>query len=95
MAPENHDEVQTNANLPEVFPQIRNKPVKFDTREGGFPLFETTLSKSQTARPTPRMTTHMSLFSRDGIALLSVRNDRYTLRSPPPPLPSHCPSWLL
>ena len=40
MTPENHDEVQTNANLPEVFPQIRNKPVKFDTREGGFPLFD-------------------------------------------------------
>ena len=40
MEPENNDEVQTNANLPEVFPQIRNKPVLFDTREGGFPLFD-------------------------------------------------------
>ena len=27
MAPENHDQVQTNANLPEMLPQICNKPV--------------------------------------------------------------------
>ena len=40
MAPENNDVVQTNANLPEVFPQIRNKPVKFDTREGSFTLLD-------------------------------------------------------
>ena len=40
MAPENHNEVQTNANWPEKFPQICNKPVKCDTREGSFPLFD-------------------------------------------------------
>ena len=40
MAPENHDEVQTNANLPEMFPQICNKPVKRDTRKGSFPQFD-------------------------------------------------------
>ena len=40
MAPENHNKVQTNANLPEMFPQISNKPVQFDTREGSFPKLD-------------------------------------------------------
>ena len=55
----------------------------------------TTLPKSQTARPTPRMTTRTLLFIWDGIARLPVRNDRFTQRSHPPPLPSHSPSCLL
>ena len=49
-----------------------------------------------TDRPAnPRMTTHMSLFSRDRIALLSVRKTHCTLKSHPPPLPNHSPSRLL
>ena len=46
-----------------------------------------------TNRPAhTRMTTHMRLFSRDGIALLSERKDNCTLKSHPPPLPNHSPS---
>ena len=40
MAPENHNKVQTDANLPEMFPQISNKPAQFDTREGSFPKLD-------------------------------------------------------
>ena len=40
------------------------------------------------------MTTHTRVFSRDGIARLSVRKDCSTLKSHPPPLPNHSPWWL-
>ena len=58
---------------------------------------KTTLSKSQTARPTHDHNTHVFFFSvGTELARLSVRKDCLYVKIPhPPPLPSHSPTRLL